>query len=290
MSSDDPNAEMVHYWNEVTGGKWVALQPVLDAFMAPISERLLAEARLAPGERVLDVGCGCGSTSLAAAAAVAPDGTVLGVDVSAPMLAHADARARAAGAADLRFLQADAQTATLPDGFDCVLSRFGLMFFSDPGAAFGRLRRALRPGGRLVFVCWQALARNAWMRVPLEAVAEVLPLPAAPAPGAPGPFALADDAHLRALVDGAGFVDVSLQPLHERLTLGTGDLEEATRFALQLGPAAAALGESPDPERLRPVVERAVRTALADYAPDGTVRLDSAAWLVSARTPGPGAG
>ena len=284
--STPANAEMVRYWNEVSGPKWVALQTVIDRQIEPLGRRALARAGLAAGERVLDVGCGCGATSLEAARQVAPGGSVLGLDLSAPMLARARERAAAEDVANAEFLQADAQTAALPGPFDAVVSRFGVMFFDAPALAFTNLRRTLRTGGRLSFVCWQGVNRNPWMSVPLAAVASVLPLPPPAAPDAPGHFAFADENRVRGILAEAGFKDVVVEGVEERLAVGPGDLEGTARFLLSMGPAAVVLRESPEAAAREAEVLEAVRTALRPHlTPDGVV-MPSACWLVSARNPG----
>lgn len=284
--STPANAEMVRYWNEVSGPKWVALQTVIDRQIEPLGRRALARAGLAAGERVLDVGCGCGATSLEAARQVAPGGSVVGLDLSGPMLARARERAAAEAVANAEFLQADAQTATLPGPFDAAVSRFGVMFFDAPALAFTNLRRALRAGGRLSFVCWQGVGRNPWMSVPLAAVTSVLPLPPPAAPDAPGPFAFADESRVRGILAEAGFKDVVVEGVEERLAVGPGDLEGTASFLLSMGPAAVVLRESPEAAAREAEVLEAVRTALRPHlTPDGVV-MPSACWLVSARNPG----
>ncbi len=281
------NAEMIRYWNEVSGPRWAALQHVIDRQIAPLGERALKAARLQAGERVLDVGCGCGDTTLAAAARVGDAGEVLGIDLSAPMLARARERVREAGAANVRLEQTDAQTAALGQVFDVLFSRFGVMFFDAPEKAFTNLRRALRPGGRLAFVCWQELGRNPWMFVPLAAVAPLLPMPPPPLPGAPGPFAFADPVRVRSILEAAGFAEVGFESVLETLAVGPPDLDAAARYLLAMGPAAAALRAAPvSPER-EAQAEQAVRAAIAPHlTPDG-VCMPSASWIVTARNPGP---
>jgi ubiquinone/menaquinone biosynthesis C-methylase UbiE len=135
-------------------------------------------AAFALGERVLDVGCGCGDLSLTAGRAVGAPGAVTGVDLSPAMLAVAATRADDAGLGHVESVASDA-AAYSPDpaGFDVVVSRFGVMFFDDPIAAFTHLHALMAPGGRLAFVSWQDLFANDWMMMPGAAVAEVLPLP-----------------------------------------------------------------------------------------------------------------
>jgi SAM-dependent methyltransferase len=285
MESSRPNAEQIAYWNE-RGKQWVAVNDMLDAMIGPLGRRALDRARVAAGESVLDVGCGCGDTTLELARRVGPSGRVFGVDISAPMLARARERARAAGATQVTFEQADAQTHAFPPAtFDLIFSRFGVMFFVDPTAALANLRLALRPGGRLTFVCWQAFPQNPWMAVPLMAAAAHVTLPPPPAPGAPGPFSFADDQRVRTILGDAGFADVAVDALHEPLALaGRGGLEAAVEFALTgVGPLTAAMRDA-GPAAVAPV-RAAVREALAPYVAGDSVRLPSAAWIVSARRP-----
>jgi len=243
-------------------------------------------AGIAPGERVIDVGCGCGDTTIALGRRVGPVGRVLGVDVSAPMLERAAETARAAGVANVRFENADAQThRPSPSAFDVVYSRFGVMFFADPVAAFANLRAALRSGGRLAFVCWQALRQNPWLFLPLQAAAQHLTLPPPPAPDAPGPFAFADPERVRGILARAGFDEIVLDELRATLTLGGGGpVEQAVRFLTEgVGPVSSILREA-DPA-LRPTVAAAVRAAIAPFHTPEGVRLDSAAWIVTALAP-----
>jgi SAM-dependent methyltransferase len=278
-----PNAEQIRYWNETAGPRWVAFQRAVDEQLRPLGEIAAERGGIARGDRVLDVGCGCGDTTIALARRVAPGGRVLGIDVSAAMLARA--RERAAGAANVEFLEADAQSHALPAAaFDVVYSRFGVMFFTDPAAAFRNLAAALRPGGRLAFVCWQALAANAWISVPLRAAAEHIVLPPRPAPDAPGPFSFADPTRVRDILAGARFRDVELEAVARPLHVGGAgaSLDEAVHFLTEgVGPTSSALREAGPAFRAR--VQGAVREALAPFAgPDG-VRMDSAAWVVTAR-------
>jgi SAM-dependent methyltransferase len=277
-----PNADQVRYWNEVAAPTWVERQEMLDALIDGLGQQALDRARPAPGERVLDVGCGCGATSLALGRRVGPTGEVLGVDVSRPMLGRARERIGAAGAANVRFLEADAQTADVGRAsFDLAFSRFGVMFFAEPDVAFANLRASLRPGGRLTFVCWQRVDRNPWMLVPVMATAKHVPLPP-PDPLAPGPFAFADPERVRGILDRAGFRDVVLEEGSDQLALGGGDVDRASEFALEMGPAAAALREAVADAALRERVTASIREALLPFAPGGALRLPAATWIVTA--------
>jgi SAM-dependent methyltransferase len=274
------NDDQVAYWNAVAGETWVAMQDRLDGVIEPLGARAIAALAPAPGERVIDVGCGCGQTSLALAAAVGPTGAMLGADVSRPMLAVA--RRRAADLPQASFIEADAQThAFAPGGFDAVFSRFGVMFFADPTAAFANLRRALRSGGRLAFVCWRAFAENAWMLTPMAAALQHLPEPPPPPdPLAPGPFAFADAERLRGILAGAGFAQIDIAP--DDQAIGSPDIDQALEITLKVGPLGSLLREQPDKA---PLVIDAVRASLEPYVRPQGVRLPSATWIVQARAP-----
>src|ERR1700722_8312023 len=191
--TDDPNAAQIDYWNAAAGETWSTMHDQLDRQIEPLG--LEAMRRLAPqsGEQILDLGCGCGQTTVALAERVGRAGAVLGVDISRPMLEVARSRPLPADATQPAFREGDAQSDDLGASvFDAAFSRFGVMFFSDPAAAFANIRAALKPAGRLGFVCWRSYPENLWMRLPIES-AQPLLAPAAPAaPTAPGPFAFAD--------------------------------------------------------------------------------------------------
>ena len=283
LTANGPNAEQIRHWNEVAAPRWVASEAMLDAQIAPLGLAAMERARVAAGERVLDVGCGCGQTTLQLAAKVGPRGSVTGIDISTPMLERARARAAERELAQVRFLNADAQTTAVgAAAFDLVFSRFGVMFFADPRAAFANLRASLAPGGRVAFVCWQDLKLNPWMRVPLLAAAQHITLQPPSGPDAPGPFSFAAPARVRAILEGAGFADVAIDPLELELVVGGvgGNLEQAVEIMLELGPMAAAMREAA--ADLRPRVADAVREALAPFASPAGVKLGSAVWIVRA--------
>jgi SAM-dependent methyltransferase len=272
---DGPNAAQVAYWNASAGPVWVAMQDALDAQLHDLGLAAMAALAVREGERVIDIGCGCGDTTLELAERVGPGGTVLGADISAPMLEVA--RRRAEGLGRVSFAQADAQTHAFEPA-DAAFSRFGVMFFADPAAAFANIRRALAPAGRVAFVCWRALAENHWMTIPMAAVAPLLP-PAPPPPlNAPGPFAFADRDRVRGILSDAGFTHIAIEPHNQ--AIGQGDLETTVRTSLNVGPVGAALRENP---LLRAPITAAVSAALAPHAGADGVKLPSATWIVTAR-------
>ncbi len=280
----ETNAEQRTYWNEQAGPVWVAMQERMDAQIGAHGALALAALNAQPGERILDIGCGCGATALALARAVGAAGRVHGVDISGPMLARARERAAAAGFANATFELADAQTHALPAGsFDALFSRFGVMFFEAPAVAFANLARALRPAGRVVFACWQPIAANAWVGVPMAALASVLPLPAPPPPGAPGPFAFADPERVRGILTQAGLTDIAFR--NETLPMAFGGVDDAAAFLTDMGPASRAVREAGGGDALREKAQAAIRDAIAPHARAGRVELPSAIWVVSARKP-----
>ncbi len=281
LAATGPNAEQIRYWNEQAGPLWLANQAPLDRRLAHFGELGLARARLAVGERVLDVGCGCGATTLELGRRVGAAGSVVGVDISEPMLGRARERAQAAGATNVSFTSADAQShAFRPEHFDLVFSRFGVMFFADPPAAFANLLRALRPGGRLAFVCWQEVARNPWLGLPTRAIAAHVTLPAPAAPDAPGPFAFADPKRTVGILERGGFEEVALAPVESSFVVGS-TLDEAVEFALTVGPAAALLRDAPRDAVAR--AREAVRQALAPHVTPEGVPLGASVWVATGR-------
>jgi SAM-dependent methyltransferase len=269
---------------EKSGEAWVRMQDRTDAFIDPLGRIAIERLGIAAGARVLDVGCGCGQTLLQLAEVAGPSGRVLGVDISPPMLARA--RERIAGQPTIELALGDAQTYVFaPGAFDAVYSRFGVMFFDDPRAAFRNLRTAARSGGPLSFVCWQDLAKNPWAARPLEAVMRLLPESAMPdmlRAGRPGPFFMSDPARVRAILGDAGWNDVSVEAVEIPLHLGgAATLDEAVEYARQIGPAARAMDEAP--EALKPALDGALREALAPFASARGVFTDGAVFVVGAR-------
>ena len=275
------NTEQVEFWNGAGADRWVRHQELLDRTLEPYGRALLDVARPQSGECVLDVGCGCGWTSLVAAEAVGARGAVLGVDVSAPMLDRARQRAKAAGLSNATFTVADASTHPFAGTFDLLMSRFGVMFFADPVAAFRNLRGALRPGGRVTFVCWAPVADNHWFRVPMASAGTVVPLPEPTPPGAPGPFSFADPARVREVLAGAGFADASVEPSSPDFTLGP-DLDTAATNSVETGPVSRLLIDVDEPTRAR--VRAAIRDALKPYAGPRGVLLPAKTWIVRSHT------
>ncbi len=249
--------------------------------LEPLGRVVIARSRPAAGERVLDVGCGCGATTLALAEAVGPEGRVTGIDRSADMIEVARAAAAAAGLDNVDFIEADAGTFPYePHAFDLIYSRLGTMFFEEPEAAFADLRRALRQGGRLAFVCWRTLEENGWTTEPRDAANAIVPLPPPPGPDTPGPFSLGREERISNLLAHASFVDVHIEALDLDLLVGQGEVDEAIDFYLRLLPTGYLMFE-PD-HHLLDRLRVTLRTVLERHRRDGGIWLSSASWVVLA--------
>jgi SAM-dependent methyltransferase len=269
------NAAQARHWNGDSAQHWINNRQRLVALHAGLTPRLHEAAAIAPGDRVLDVGCGCGRTTIDAARAAAPDGTALGLDLSAPMLSVARDLAADAGVDNARFEQADAQVYPLPPaGFDVVISSFGLMFFDDAASAFANLRAALRPGGRLAFLCWQDDPANELFSIPWQALAAHTDLPEAD-----DADLFHDPARITGLLGDAGFAGAAVVPLTAPARFGD-DVEDVLGYVRGMGRIRTLLADL-DPEQARRVEAELARQYAARQGTDG-VWIGTAAWLVTA--------
>jgi len=277
-----PNREQAAHWNSEAGaGHWITNQARHDRMLEPFMAPIIDAAAIRSGDRVLDVGCGCGATTRAAASRAAP-AEVTGIDLSAAMLARASADARSAGLLNASFIEGDAQVYPFERAsFDVVISRFGVMFFDDPLAAFTNLRRATKSAGRLVFVCWQPMAANAWLLVPGAALAEHVPLPQPGSPDAPGMFALADPDRVRAILADAGWSRAEVIPERRSILVGGGGtVDQAVEFLRGGSMARSALATADAPTERRALAS--LRSALLPASDAEGVHLGAAVWLVRA--------
>jgi SAM-dependent methyltransferase len=270
------NDEQTTLWNGPAGRAWVDEQESLDRMFEPF-ETMLADTVVA-GSHVLDIGCGTGATTIAAARRAGVEGRVTGIDISEPMLALARERAARAGIAT-QFLRADAQTAPLtPASFDSLISRFGVMFFGEPVAAFANLLRATRTGGTLNALAFRSAAENPFMTTAERAAAPYLPDLPPRKLDAPGQFAFADRDRVRNILASAGWGGIDIRHVDVACALARGRLD---RYIARLGPVGMALSQAP--EVLRERIVETVRAAFAPFVVGEEIRFTAACWMVSAR-------
>ena len=282
MNAGHPqNADQIAYWNGPGGQRWASRQAAQDIVLQPVLDLLIDRAAPRAGERIVDVGCGSGASTFALAAKVAPDGCVLGVDVSEPMLTRA--RQSAPQGLPVEFTLADATVHPFAgESFDLLASRFGVMFFADPVASFTNLHRALRKSGRLAFACWQEPRENPFFMAPLQAVYKHVPKLPQLGPEDPGPFSFASEARVNRILGEAGFTSIAMEScrLEFDVAIGRG-IDAAVQSALEIGPASRALEGQPDD--LRAAAVTSIREALTQFAKGNSVPLPGAIWIVTAR-------
>lgn len=282
MTISSANTEQHAYWNGVHGQRWADDPVGRDRIIAPVADVVLAAADLRAGDDVIDIGCGCGATSLDAARAVTGTGSVLGIDLSRPMLAIARDRAVRARLTNTTFVPSDAQTHDLAEAsFDAAISRFGTMFFDDPAAAFTNVARSLRAGGRLAIATWQPLVANDWLLIPGVALLDYGSLPET-APG-PGMFAQSEPDTITSVLAASGFDEIAVDPVTVTLVLGA-DPDAATAHLADTSVGRTVLETIP--EHVRPTALDAVRAVLAQHAGPAGVSLGAAIWMTTARRAG----
>jgi ubiquinone/menaquinone biosynthesis C-methylase UbiE len=269
-------ADQAAYWNGPGGKMWLGAYDRIQRGIAGFSTVVLQAANAQPGERVIDVGCGTGGTSAELARAVGPKGHVLGIDISEALVTAA----RAQNLDNARFEVADATTYKFaPGAADLVFSRFGVMFFADPVAAFRNLRRAMRPFARLVFLCWRTPQENPWAAVPMRAARPFLPPMERPGPEDPGQYSFGDRTRVERILTEAGFGRLSVEPVDLMMTQGR-DVPDVLQRIGDFGPLARAFKDvAPDQVEK---AKAAIGEALQPYATPEGVKLAGACWLVSA--------
>jgi len=283
------NADMSEFWNGEGGQKWLHFQDRLKVNLMPFGNMAMDAASFSAGDRVLDVGCGCGDTTIEIARLVGPAGNAHGIDISTPILSQATQGIPAAAKLNVTFERADAQVHQFEAGtFDVVFSRFGVMFFDDPVVAFANLRSALKPGGRVAFTAWQSAKNNEWVSLPLGVVAKHMPLPEPLGPEEPGPFSFGDQERVERILTQAGFSDIQMEGVNCPFVVGD-NLDFATGFLMQMGPASSAIAKSDADEETKERISGDMRDALKALESDRGVVMSSATWVVTAQNP-PAAG
>jgi SAM-dependent methyltransferase len=277
------NEEQAEYWNGDEAVHWLEYEDRYDVLLSPFVDPILRAASVAAADRVVDIGCGCGSTTRAAAK-IALDGSALGVDISRPLLGRAAERAEAENLSNIAFRNLDVQTGDLGNScFDVAVSRFGVMFFADPVAAFSNIAASLEPRGRVGFVCWADGLENEWIAVPGAALIEHVALPDQGDPESPGPFSFAKPDRIRYVLESAGLSSVAIAELRLPLVFGS-EVVDAVGFMKATGFAQSVLRGVDDVTVARATA--AMEKALEPYESASGVTLGSKAWLVTAKRDG----
>jgi ubiquinone/menaquinone biosynthesis C-methylase UbiE len=278
----------VRFWNDVLAPKFIRFKHILVDGLSHHSEAVFPSLPVRRGDQVLDVGCGFGDTALKLAALVGPGGRVTGIDCCDAFLDFARAEVRARGVANVSFVRGDAEIALPTNQFDFAFARFGTMFFANPVAGLRNMRKALKPGGRMVHIVWRNRADNPWLSMAKEVVLRFLPPPGDDAQTCgPGPFSMADEATGRAMMKSAGYDQVEFRRVDAPVLVGK-DVKDAIAFQLAIGPAGEVFREAgAEAERKRPEIEAALAEAInrQKIGADGIV-MDSSSWVISAINPG----
>jgi SAM-dependent methyltransferase len=282
-----PNAEAIEVWNDIVGPKWLRHAAVLTRSLGRHSDVALERHPIAPGERILEVGCGLGELAVELARRVGPRGQVVSCDVAERFLAVARAEPTAASLPQLSYQLLDAQTHPFEPAFDRVWSRFGTMFFQSAVAALRNLRGALRPGGELVMLTWRRIEVNDWLRLAKEAALRHLPPPEEGPTCGPGPFSMADPETVLQQLGAAGFERIAFEPIDTAMDFD--DIDQAIAVALDLGPAGelVRLDGAAGQDRV-PALIADLGRELAAYRSERGISLATASWCVTARRPAAG--
>jgi SAM-dependent methyltransferase len=275
------NVDQAASWDGPEGAHWSAHADHYDTSLREHLELLHDLAAIRPHESVLDIGCGNGTSTIDAARA-ASDGRALGVDLSSEMLSRARRAASVAGVTNVEFLRADAQVHLFGGlTFDIALSRFGVMFFADPAAAFANIERALKPGGRIAWIVWRSLAENEFFSEVRQAIARGRDLPVPPS-GAPSPFGLADPEYTEHMLRAAGFDAIDIAPVDARYSAGA-DPDTAYEFVRGSGFVRFATQDLDDADRARAF--DALQAMINAHTTSEGVVFGTACWLVTATRP-----
>lgn len=279
--------EYVQFWNDTLADKFDRFRHILMEGLSYHSRVPLERLAIMPGSRILDVGCGWGDTAIQLARKTGPDGYVLGVDCVDQFLTRGRDDARKAGLENIRFVTEDVERFPFDAHFDLAFSRFGMMFFENPVRAMKNIRRALRPGGDLMFIVWRSSEYNPWLGMAKEVVLRFLPEPGEGARSCgPGPFSMANTEVVSQQIEIAGFRDVNFEQVDGPVTVGDS-VQDAINFQLAIGPAGEVFREAGElAERQRPDIEDALREALTPYQDkSGQIVMPSSSWCITARNP-----
>lgn len=283
----DADSEFVQFWNEVLGPKFNRFRHILVGGLTHHSEAVFPKLPVREGDRVVDVGCGWGDTAMQLARIVGPRGLVTGIDCCDMFLDIARKELAETGLQNVTFVRGDAEVALPEAEFDFAFARFGTMFFANPVAGLRNMRRALKPGGRMVHIVWRDPKDNPWLSMAKDVVLRFLPPPGENARTCgPGPFSMADEPTVRKMMEIAGYEEISFERIDAPVLIGR-NIKDAIDFQLAIGPAGEVFREAgEEAERKRPQIEAALSEAIDRQTreADGIV-MESSSWMIAARNP-----
>lgn len=281
------DTDYVTFWNEVLAPKFISFKHVLIGGLTQHSEAVFPMLQVRRGDQVLDVGCGFGDTTIKLAKMVGPGGLVVGIDCCDAFLGFARTDADKAQLTNISFRRGDAEIALPVNAYDFVFARFGTMFFANPVASMRNMRRALRPGGRMVHIVWRNREDNPWLSMARDVVLRFLPPPGEGAQTCgPGPFSMSNEQMVRAMMQAAGYEDVTFKQVDAPVMIGR-NVEDAIAFQLAIGPAGEVFREAgEEAEHMRPQIEAALAEVIGKQAKtaEGIV-MPSSSWVISAVNP-----
>ncbi len=270
-------------WAGKSGDRWLANINGFEGMIKPIGDALIKQTAFSQGEHIIDIGCGAGATSLAIAQEIGLSGSVIGLDISPVLVNEATNRAEKLKLENIKFMLGDAAVTTLPARqADCIFSRFGIMFFSDPYAAFTHIHGFLKPSGRLSMACWSSIQENPWMFEIVSVLARHFPLPI-PVPRAPGAFAFAEPNYVKKILQTAGFQDITVSPWQQNLLIGGSNPSPASTAEFLL--KATSLGQLPEdlPDTVKTAIHSELSNRLQAYETKNGVQMPASVWFVEAK-------
>tara|TARA_Y100001970_G_scaffold27011_1_gene32801 strand:- start:108 stop:953 length:846 start_codon:yes stop_codon:yes gene_type:complete len=276
------NTKQKEFWSGAGGDVWVNKQREMDIMLNPLGQKAIDKLELGSQKTVLDIGCGCGATTFEIAKSN-PEGQIIGIDISIPMLNQASLCSAEMSISNADFQVKDVQTDKLEsEYFDVAFSRFGVMFFEDPFEAFENIYQALKHDGQLSFVCWQNASLNPWQSLSIQVIKEYLDLPAPP-PKSPGPFAFEDKEYIEEILSKSNFKEIKIDDNQEEIVMFSGkSIREACEDYLTINPVVTEMLKSSG-EDLRETILTALMEKFSSYHKDDGLHFPSATWIVTAK-------
>ena len=275
------NKNQRDFWSGKGGDIWVERQNAMDTMLSPLGEAALNKLNLNEGENVLDIGCGCGHTTLNIAKRISPDGQVTGLDISEPMLKRAKESANEMSISNASFNCVDVQTDDIGEEvYSAAFSRFGVMFFEDPVAAFCNINKSLITGASLSFVCWQSPALNPWQSLFIEAVKKYVDLPSPP-PRSPSPFAFMESEYISSILEESNFQNIMIEGHEAEVNMFSGrSLSDSVKDYISINPVVSGMLKDSTEQEKTEIINSAIEAFSPYYSAKGLM-FPSATWLVT---------